>query len=410
MKNLILLCFLLVNGVLCAQKDVSLYNYQQHKINSKVLKEQVLVNISLPKDYKLYSKEKVYPVIVVLEPEFFSQIVSTTSHLSTLSGIPECIVISFPNRFSKSYGPQLYTNGSKFWPIEWKQMPFDGDPNEFNTFFKNELFPYLASNLRVAPYNIILGTSSTTPQVFHTFLNEPKLFQGYITIAAGDFLSMGYSSNSNLISAIENSIKKNPRTLNLYVASADSDIQNTPQIGMNLNQLQNKVTPYLSNSIKVSSEIISNETHYGIVLPAYINAMKMIFPLKKWDVDYRVFSIPNENTLMNINQYYEELSKEYGYKILPTISRWNSGNSLERVGEKLIRKKQYNQAIEIFKHIIQYQPKSHKAFFNLAKTHKSFSDHNKAELAIEQAIMLLDEGNMMYLKKYQNILKELQKN
>ncbi len=390
-------------------KSEPLVTIDQHIIDSKTLYQDVALNVYLPETYNQASDLHTYPLIVLLENEFFYQITGMVKHLSSVSSMPEAIVISFPNGFEKFYAPKVYTNNSSFWSKSWKQMPFDGDPDVFTKFLKEELFVYLAKHYRTADYRMIFGTSLTATFSLHAFCNTPDLFQAHVAIAAGNVLAMGYTPNKTFIDAITESIKANPnRRASLYVASADADTFSDSEIGVNLKKLQKRLSLFQSQNLKLKAEIFPNESHYGVVLPAFISAIETFFPKEKWNPDYSNFEKETKSTIGNIDAYYQNLSKEYGYTVLPVAERWNSGNSLQAIANRLLRQKRLEESIEVYQRLVKYRPKSPEALSILASALEANNNFKEALVTQQKAIEIAKLYDSDHMTHYQDQIADIE--
>ncbi len=389
-------------------KSTPLAYIEQHTIKSIHLEQDVAINVFLPETYHSDSDLHTYPLIVLLENEFFYQITGIVKHLSSVSSMPQAIVISFPNDFEKFYAPKVYTNNSDFWPKSWEQMPFDGDPNVFTSFLKEELFTHLSEQYRIANYRMIMGTSPTSTFPLHAFCKEPNLFQAHIAIAAGDILGMGYISGETFSTVITKNIQQNPdRKASLYIASAQEDVDEDPNIGKNIETIERQITLIKSQNLKFKAEVFDNESHYGVVLPAFIAAMETFFPKEKWNPDFRNFEKEPGNTLKNISAYYQDLSNEYGYTVLPKAERWNSGNSLRASANRLFRQKRFKESIEVYQRLVTYRPKSAETLSTLASALEANNELKQALEAQKKAIALAKQHNSNHLQYYTEHMEEI---
>ncbi len=381
---------------------------EQHILNSKILEQKIALDVYLPETYNDASIQHTYPIILLLENEFFYQITGAVKHLSSVDSMPEAIVVGFPSGFEKFYAPKVYTNNSDFWPKSWKQMPFDGAPETFVDFLRKELFMYLQGHYRTADYRMIIGTSPTSTFPLHAFCKEPGLFQAHIAIAAGDILGMGYEPEENFINAITESIKTHPdRRAHLYITSADADTDYDATIGTNIEELERQMTPFKSQNLKLKAEIFPNESHYGVVLPAFTAAMETFFPKKKWNLDFRDFEKQPGNTLNNIDVYFQKLSSEYGYTILPKADRWNSGSSLRASANRLLRQKRFEESIQVYQRLTAYRPKSPEALSRLASAFEANNNLEKALMAQEKALELAKKHDRDHLTQYEERMEKI---
>jgi predicted alpha/beta superfamily hydrolase len=361
-------------------------NYaQQDVIYSKILNESRKVNIYLPDNFKKSSNLQTYPVLLLLEDEFFFMVAGVVKHLSSVERMPETIVVSI---LDMSYIPTVYTNGSTFWP---SQQLSDENPDPFTRHLKEELFPYLQANYRANNFKMIMGLSSTSIYTLHTFVKEPELFNVHIAIAAGDILGMGYKEGEKFINLISTEVDSLPeRKRYLYVTSADSD-GTYPEIKENLYELDRILTPFRSDKFKFISKIFPNEGHYDVALPALLEALNLVFPHEEWSARYRDMVSESGNALNNIDQYFKRLSDKYCFAILPRAERWNSVNRLSWVGPYLIRQGRISEGIEIIERWVEYRPKSALALGELAAAHEAKGDLQKAMEIMTQAYNLSKE-------------------
>ncbi|WP_109300260.1 alpha/beta hydrolase-fold protein [Aquimarina sp. AU474] len=381
---------------------------EQHTITSNLLEQDITLDIYLPDNYYKASKQHSYPVIFLLENEFFYQITGTVKHLSSVSSMPEVIVVGFPDGFNKFYAPMVYTNNSNFWPKSWKQMPFDGSPKIFEEFFKEELFTYLSKQYRTADYRMIVGTSPTSTFPIHAFCKAPGLFQAHIAIAAGDIIGMGYKPQETFIEAITERIKaSSDYKTHLYITSAQEDVDQDSEIGKNIEELKKLVVKLNSSKLKFKAEVFPNESHYGVVLPAFISAMETFFPKKKWNPDYRDFEKSSGNTINNIDNYYKQLSTEYGFNILPRAERWNSGSSLQASANRLFRQKRYNESIEVYRRLVEYCPKSPAALSTLASALEANNNLKEALITQKKAVNLAKQFDSDHMKYYEEHMEKI---
>ncbi|MGS2764424.1 alpha/beta hydrolase-fold protein [Sinomicrobium sp. M5D2P9] len=379
---------------------------QQDSFYSEALNENRKMHIYLPESFHEVSNDHTYPVLLLLEDEFFYMVSGVVKHLSSVERMPETIVVSI---LDMSYIPAVYTNGSTFWPTE---KLADQNPDPFTKHLKEELFPYLRSKYRANDFRLIMGLSFTSIYVHHTFVKEPGLFDAHIAIASGDILGMGYTEGERFIDLIADEVKNHPGRKNyLYVTSADGDGGgNSPEIGENLIELDSILSPLESENFKYISKLFPDEGHYDVALPALIEALGMVFPKKEWFARYR--NIVNEpgNAMHNMDKYYERLSKKYGFQILPRAERWNSGNRLSLIGPYLIKQERVAEGIEILERCVELRPNSPHFFYELAKAYENDNQIEKAMVTLSKAYELSRQLELPSSEQYLNHLEKLKKN
>lgn len=377
---------------LSIKKSTPLTYAQQYVFHSKILNKDRKINIFLPESFYKVSEKHTYPVLLLLEDEFFHMVSGMVKHLSSVERMPETIVVSL---IDGPHIPKLYTNGSDFWPKDWKQLPFGVNPDSFTAYLKEELLPHLKNNFRANDFNIIMGLSATSMYALHTFAKEPDLFDAHIAIASGDVLGMGYNEGESLIDFFVNDFKDSPKRKGwLYVTSADADGGgNSPMIKANLEELEERLSPYRSDDFHFDSKIFPNEGHYDVALPALKEAFAIIFPKEKWFARYREIIKKPGNAMENIDNHFQKLSTEYGFEILPRAERWNSVNRLSWIGPNLLRQDNGAEAIEVIERWVEYRPKSTMALSELAKAYEANNELDKAISALEKAYKMSSELN-----------------
>ncbi len=375
---------------------------QQDSLYSEALNEVRKVNIYLPESFHVASADHTYPVFVLLEDEFFYMVAGVVKHLSSVERMPETIVVSIPDM---SYLPEVYTNGSTFWPMEKLS---DDEPDLFTKHLREELFPYLKSKYRANDFAMVMGLSPTSVYALHTFVKEPDLFDAHIAIAAGDMLGMGYNPGERFIDLIAASVKYDrARNRFLYITSGDDDRVHAPEIGKNLTELDSILSALESENFHYVSKLFPDEGHYDVALPALIEALGMIFPKEDWSARYRDLVAEPGNAMGNIDEHYRQLSAKYGFPILPRAERWNSVNRLSWIGPYLIRQGRVAEGIEVVERWVALRPYSCDALDALANAYENNNQTEKAIVALSKACELSSQLGLPGLDQYRDRLEKL---
>lgn len=387
------------------QQAISLRSTYRDSLYSDALNENREINIYLPESVHEASDDHTYPVLVLLEDEFFHMVSGVVKHLSSVERMPETIVVSI---LDMSYIPKVYTNGSTFWRTD---VLSDENPDPFTKHLEAELFPFLKAKYRANDFRIIMGLSPTSLYTLHTFVKEPELFDAHIAIAAGDMLGMGYNPGERFIDLIADEVKNySGRKRYLYVTSADSDGGGeSPEIAKNLVELDRILSPLKSEEFQYISRIFPDEGHYDVALPALIEALNLIFPKQEWSANYRNLVGEPGKAIDNIDKYYGKLSEKYGFKILPRAQRWNSVNRLSWIGPYLIRQNRVAEGIEIMERWVELRPKSPVALNELAKVYENSAQVEKAIKTLTRAYELSRRLQLPDSEQYLERLKKLRK-
>lgn len=379
---------------------------QQHTIYSNLMGQNRSFNISFPEGYHQSSEQHTYPVLLLLENEFFQLVSGVVRHLSSVERMPETLVVSLSD---EHITPTVYTNGSNFWPME--SLP-GNDPTVFTDHLRKEFFPYLKENFRANDFHMVMGVSYSSVYVLHTFVKEPALFDAHNAIAAGDMLGMGYKPGENFIDLIAAQIEATEdRKRYLYVTSADGDVaENAAEIGVNLEALNSRLSNCCSNNLKYFSGVYPDEGHYDVTLPALIDALELIFPKEKWFAKYREIIQKPGPAMDNLDIHYRKLSSEYGFEILPRADRWNSVNRLSWIGPYLLKNGKTTDAIQVIERWAEYRPNSLAALEQLAKAYEASGDYHSSLSALQKAYKLALALNREESGKYVSEIARIEKN
>ncbi|TXN37299.1 tetratricopeptide repeat protein [Flagellimonas hymeniacidonis] len=394
-------------SILNKKQSITLTYAQQDVIHSKILNEDKSINIFLPEGFHKSSERHTYPVLMLLENEFFHMVSGVVKHLSSVERMPETIVVSLTDG---AHIPKLYTNGSDFWPKDWKQLPFGGNPDPFTAYLKEELFLYLKENYRANDFRMVLGLSTTSIYPLHAFAKETDLFDVYIGIASGDILGMGYKDGESFIDVFISQFEKDKSLYNnkyLYLTSSDSDDRNgSHKIKDNLESLEKRLSSYRSPNFKFISKTFPNEGHYDLALPALHEALNMVFPNERWSAKYRDIIEKPGTAMENLDNHFQKSSTEYGFKILPRAERWNSVNRLSWIGPNLLKQGNAAEAIEVIERWVEYSPKSTLALNELAKAYEANKQFDKAISALEKIYKISSNLDELEWNEYQTLINQ----
>ena len=350
---------------------------------SDVLATNVTMNIWLPSNFEASSPEHTYPVVFVHGAhgdQFFATLAGIVKHLGDRERMPETIVVSLN---SIGGNPDVYTNG--MWNAE--KLSGSGHPEESVRHLREEVFPFLERQYRANDYRMFIGVSRSSLFPIYTLTHAPEMFRGHILIAAADMIGMGYSPGKNFIDALVESLEETPtRKAKLYVATADSDVEKNEHYRSNLDELSRRLAPY--QGVDTHAEIIPNTDHYEVFIKAVLSAFDQHFPMSAWSARYRDLVAQPGTALENLDRYYEQLSQQYGFEVLPRSDRWNSVNCLRFLTRHLIGLDRSSEAVAIAKRRVEYHPRVAAAYGGLADAHQANNDLVAAVNAQQRAVEL----------------------
>nr|WP_298792654.1 alpha/beta hydrolase-fold protein [uncultured Allomuricauda sp.] len=163
-------CLFVLIGLLCFNLGAQV---KKEIFESFKLQERRDVSYYFPEDY---SKDKKYPLLVVLDAEYlFDIVVANAKFYSRHHRMPEAIIV----------GVDQAEND-----LRWEDCDFDqtsGLPTEkgalFYEFLGTELIPYLETQYNVAPFKMFIGYDITANFGNYFLFKDKSLFNSYLSIS-----------------------------------------------------------------------------------------------------------------------------------------------------------------------------------------------------------------------------------
>ncbi|GLX79634.1 hypothetical protein tinsulaeT_29740 [Thalassotalea insulae] len=370
---------------------------QKLTFDSSILQEQIALNIYLPASFQQSKHYQTFPVLFVNGShgdQFFHQITGMVKHLTSVDRMPDTLVVSLNN---SGHFPQVQTNGM------WRASTLNayGDINRYIKHLQQELFPYLRKHYNANDYRQIIGISGSSLFPLYALANKPKLFEDYMFLAASDMIGMGFSKTSTIYSDILQAFKhKNDKQPNsekraglVYFVDADDDIEDDPEYQHNLAELKKGYVAQKQPAKHLVVETISNERHYDALLKGMLSFIDKVYPESLWAPKYRELIKAPGDALQNIEDYYQVLSKQYGYQIYPNADRWNSVNCLRYITRMLYENKEFQQALTVAKRWQYYLPDDVSAMLYSAKIQLAQGKKSGAKTMLEKALQLAKADN-----------------
>ncbi len=144
-------------------------------IYSSALKEERSLKILLPEAYKPGSTDK-YEVIYVTDGEWATDLFSFIYKFAQGENyVPPAIIVGIPNK----YIDKANQRDRDFLPVHVPQPTISGGADNFLSFMKNELIPYIDDKYPTNGTNSIYGHSYGGVFVLYVLLTEPQVFESY---------------------------------------------------------------------------------------------------------------------------------------------------------------------------------------------------------------------------------------
>jgi predicted alpha/beta superfamily hydrolase len=350
-------------------------------IYSTILGEKRSIWISLPPGY--YSGESVkYPVVFLLDGDnHFASVVSMIRQLSEgfTSFLPKMIVVGINNTdrlrdLTPSHISRKASDGT-----EIAAYKTTGGGDKFLSFIQKELIPHIDSAFPSSPYKMFIGHSLGGLMVIDALLHHQEMFNAYVAIDP----SLWYDNRKLLIESANMLSKQSFTNKSLYVA-----IANTMKPGMDTAQVRKDTGENTShirsildfteilrlnraNGLKWDYRYYADDDHGSVPFIAEYDALRFIFRnyrLPDWDV----LTDSSFNTELAIRQHYKNISKEWGYSVLPPEPLVNS------LGYYFMGKKNFEKAIVFFQMNIDNYPASANAYDSMGDLWVEKNDKSRA--------------------------------
>jgi len=389
MKTFKLLVFLLLfSEIIYAQSTDDVIIAKKIKINSMVLGEERTIFVSTPSSYDFSSDS--YPVMYVLDG--WTGIINFTSglvnNLADDNLCPEMIIVAIENTVRiRDMSPTKPKYDNKGIEIKYYGDEKLGGADRFLNFIEMELFPFIDKNYRTIPYRIFSGHSAGGMCVTHAFLSHTDMFNSYIAI------SPALNWDSNLLNrTAEGKIGSMNLKCKQYYFSVGGD--ETPSIVDDAHAFSQTLKIKSPAGLRWKFDYIENEDHGSQSTIATYNGLRFIY--EGWNFDFNKMVAGG---LIAINSFYQELTKRYGYEILP------DGNTMNSIGWEVKRAGKHQEAIKILEENTIRHPQFPEAFSYLAEVYSSARNYELAIKSIEKAIELATVQNDKSVERYKIILE-----
>jgi len=341
-----------MNNSSLAQEDgtpVSIGTYR--KLHSQILNEDRTLLVNLPRGYNATTIH--YPVLYILYggqvQGYFAETVHIVDRLSEASKIPDMIIVGVKN--VDRYRDNL--------PINRNGEP--GGAENFLKFFTKELIPFIDQTYRTKDFRILLGSQAGATFSVYTLMEKPALFRvniitnpfwnrsirDYLLTKASDFFNLE-GRLKNFLFITYNTGDDNEETMK-YLQKFTTLVEKGKRSGLTL----------ILNPLEESGD-------YMIPSPGLKKGLITFF---------KEYKFPNEieiGGLIDLKQYYQRLSKNYGYKIdIP-------GFTLIRRGDKLEERQKFEEAKMVYEYVVEKYPHDLNSYARLAELYRRMGNYKRS--------------------------------
>jgi len=338
-------------AVCLAQKDgdpISIGTYRV--IHSDILKEDRLLYVHLPEGYQ--DTQQRYPVLYILYAQLYNYVADAAIITEKLGGTgeaPPLIIVGVAN--TNRYRDLL--------PVRSQRIAESGGADNFLTFLEAELIPYVDKTYRTKQFRILAGPQAGAVFSLYALLTRPTLFQA--TISENPFMN---PDNAEHLLPLSEQFFRNRTALRhyLYIRCEKNERAQQLESARRFAALFDSTKPL---GFKVKVEFKEPSGDFIPALP-FSEALGSIFAGHKLPADFRTSS------LQDILHYYEQRSEEYGFPVDPPDLM------LTFEGVKLQQRGMMREAIGIFNHQLQLNPKSLNALLQLGEAYRGLGEFEEA--------------------------------
>jgi len=299
-------------------------------VNSKILNEKRKIWVHVPAgDPNGIFVQQRYPVVYLLDgDDHFASVAGMIQKLSGVTVCPDMIVVGILNtNRTRDLTPTAIPDG----PADKSGGPqkmAGGGGEKFAAFIEKELMLHIDSLYPTAPYKILIGHSLGGLTAMNFVVNHTGLFNAYIVIDP----SMWWDKKNLLNQAREALHQKNFAGKSLYLG-----IANTMQPGMDTLHVRKDtsggtehirailtLTDILKsnpgNGLSWSYRYYDEDNHGSVPLITEYDALHFLFSYYQLprDMQSKLF---DKNAKIDvaaaISGHYDDISKHFGYKVLP---------------------------------------------------------------------------------------------
>jgi predicted alpha/beta superfamily hydrolase len=267
MKNIIRFRFMaiLIGSALTLSNSIAQrYIILNDSIFSKVLNEQRKFKIYFPEDIRTGSGEKYDAVYILDGEEHLDDFIFISNFARKQKLIPPLILISVQNSFTKEGNMR----DRDFYPERSPGNTKAGGAENFKTFLKNELIPYISRKFPVSGDNSLFGHSAGGVFIMYSLLTEPGLFMNYF---CSDPAFPWYERR--IIKMTEN-IFKNIQYLNktLWIIGTEETYRN-----VGIEMMDSVLMNVAPKDLRWKTSIYPNETHMSVRLKGIYDGLKYAY-------------------------------------------------------------------------------------------------------------------------------------
>lgn len=233
-------------------------------IFSKVLNEQRRIKICLPEEYKQGSDTKYDAVYLVDGETHFDDFLFIYKFARHEQFLPPLILIALPN----TYTSEGNMRDRDFLPEKTTENIKGGGADNFISFLKNELIPYINKKLPASGDNSLYGHSLGGLFTMYVLLKEPGLFMNYYCS------DPAFPWNNRHIISMATETFKNTVQLNktLWINGVEETFRN-----VGIGRMDSVLKDLAPEGLRWKISVYPDETHMSVRLKGIYDGLKFTY-------------------------------------------------------------------------------------------------------------------------------------
>lgn len=318
---------------------------------SKIMGEERTIVVSTPPGYERGAEQ--YPVLYMTDgDQHLTHSRGTVDFLAANGLMPQLIIVGVTNTdrtrdLTPTHVSALEGDGGEF------PTPTSGGADTFLDFFEDELMPYVDEHYRTLPMRLFSGHSFGGLFALNAFFERPGLFHSVLSI------SPSLTWDDDLALRRAKAFFKDREELNatLFVAMADEEQGDPPPT--RLDRLEQTLDQNDTSGLSWEVLRLPDENHGSVVLRAQYWGLRAAFD--GWRLPVNPETGAFEGGLGDLTAHYAQLSKRYGFEVIP------GENTVNGLGYQLMGRGDLEGAIEIFSYNVDLYPNSANPFDSLGE-------------------------------------------
>lgn len=388
-----ILLYFLSSHLFSQVSSSDIINGTSYTLTSEVLKENRKIQVYLPESYS--SSDKNYPVVYILDGQrLFDLGVSMNKSFKRFRLSPDFIVVGIVNTYPQRFGH------------------FSSKAEEFIDFIQQDVISFIDRKFRTSKDRLLFGWEYAGGFAIQTLISNPDLFTAYIAASPFPLNAPDLSIKDKRLQQLDSLLhQKGALNKHLYFSVAEDE----GMVKKGTNDLNALLLKTQKEHFKWKYRILKGEEHRSTAYATLYKALKSYFYY------YPVLQFSNHDAFLKaggvpyVKEYYQKRAQQYGFS--SEIPRWTRFSIIRNamrannyvyftshmkefsskeflselrvsraasIAEFYLTHKNYQAALDIFKHLLQKNTNSRRILKGLADTYLALQDHKKHTFYLQE--------------------------